>query len=224
MCINKLKSHILGYKWTALSSWWVSLGVPWFRTPGWLWAAYLGLGVLSRDRAPHWTPTRRGGLCNWDKRKKTKIRLTVKALIYNNERLLKEHKCISVNKIKGLILEIKRRMTNQNNAEHDQSMVDLTELWLNAGESNAMILPLFPQDEQNIQDESFSNICDHSNAFIGGVTQWLDEVKVQKDVSAALKHKHTSHKTQLQCVKCGGTTNKVTFWRVDSVLYNFIIH
>ncbi len=105
---------------------------------------------------------------------KREIKLTAKALANKIESLQKERKK-DVNKIKGLIPEIKSLMTRKENAFQLQMLFKtLVQLCENASKLHDMLIPLLPEDEQEKQNEWFSSIMKYSNTFKDTVQHWLN--------------------------------------------------
>ena len=104
---------------------------------------------------------------------KRKVQLTAKALVNKIEKLQRERKR-TVNKIKGLIPQMKSFMKKRENVSHVQPLLEsLIQLCENANMSHNMLIPLLPEDEQRKQNEWFSSIVKYSNTFKGHVEQWL---------------------------------------------------
>lgn len=84
---------------------------------------------------------------------KRETKLTVKALVNKIKRLQRECKMM-VTKIKGLIPEMKALTKRKENASHVQSRLEsVIQLYENATVSHNMVIPVFPEDEQNKQNE-----------------------------------------------------------------------
>lgn len=105
---------------------------------------------------------------------KRETKLTAKALANKIESLQRERKK-DVNKIKGLIPEMKSLMTRRENASQLQMLFKtLVQLCENASKLHDMLIPLLPEDEQEKQNEWFSSIMKYSNTFKDTVQHWLN--------------------------------------------------
>ena len=106
---------------------------------------------------------------------KRETKLTAKAWANKIEKLQHERKII-VNKIKGLIPEMKVLMKSKENVSHVQPHLEnLIQLCENAIMSHNALIPLLPEDEQNKQNEWFASIMKYSNTFEEDVKRWLSE-------------------------------------------------
>lgn len=106
---------------------------------------------------------------------KREIKLTAKAMENKIERLQHERK-IAVNKIKGLIPQIKAHMKSKENAtEISSHLNNLNALCKNAIDLHNELQPLLPEDEVKKQNDWFSSIMDYSDAFKEQVEKWILE-------------------------------------------------
>lgn len=106
---------------------------------------------------------------------KRESKLTANALENKIEKLQRERKT-SVNKVKGLIPQMKSFMRKKENVSQVQPLLEsLIEHCENATMSHNMLIPLLPEDEQRKHKEWFSSIMSYCNTFKGDVEQWLNE-------------------------------------------------
>lgn len=106
---------------------------------------------------------------------KRQSKLTAKALGNKIENLQNERK-INVNKIKGLIPQMKSWMKKKGNVSQVQSLLEsLTDQCGNATKSHDLLIPLLPEEQQKKHNEWFCSIMDYSKTFQKSVELWLNE-------------------------------------------------
>lgn len=124
---------------------------------------------------------------------KRNVKLTAKALACKVENLQKERKT-HVNKMKGLIPDIKELMKRKENVQEVKVQLQtLTQLLDTAVNLHQTIIPLLPEDEKTKQNDWFSSIERYSRRFKNDVAWWLDENEhvpntVDKDEASATTH------------------------------------